>query len=63
MRRNQQESNVINKSRVLVVAFIATLCLVLSTITAVTINGADITANAEQLPAIAAGWEDGNSGG
>ena len=56
-------SNVINKSRVLVVAFIATMCLVLSTITAVHINGADITADAEQLPAMAAGWQYGNGGG
>ena len=55
-------SNVLNKSRVAIVAFIATLCLVLSMISAVTINGVDVTAGAE-LPAIASGSMDGAGGG
>ena len=55
-------SNVINKSRVLVVAFIATLCLVLSMMSPVKINGTDITADNTELPAMASGWQDGSSG-
>ena len=55
-------SNVINKSRVALVAFIASLAIILSTISGVHINGADVTAQNE-LPAIAAGGLSGSTGG
>ncbi|MEM7538643.1 MAG: hypothetical protein AAF639_41130 [Chloroflexota bacterium] len=55
-------SNAINKSRVVLVAFIALLAIVLSTISGVYINGADVTAQSE-LPAIAAGNLSGSGGG
>ena len=56
-------SNTINKSRVVLVAFIASLAITLSTISTVHINGSDITADNTELPAMASGWDDGNSGG
>ena len=56
-------SKVINKSRVVLVAFIASLAIILSTISTVHINGADITADNTELPAIAAGWQGGTGGG
>ena len=55
-------NNVINKSRVVLLAFIATLCLALSTMSAISINGANITTNTAQSPAMAAGWQDGSGG-
>ena len=56
-------SNAVSKSRVVFLAFIATLCLALSTMSAININDADITADTAQSPAMAAGWEDGDGGG
>ena len=55
-------SNGINKSRVVLVAFIASLAIVLSTISGVYVNGVDVTAQNE-LPVIAAGALTGNNGG
>ena len=54
-------SKAINNSRVFIVAFIATMCLVLSTMSPVKINGADITAESD-VPALAEGLQSGSSG-
>ena len=52
-----------NNSRIAIVAFIATMCLVFSMIATADMNGADSTANAEQFPAMAAGYQLGYGGG
>ena len=51
----------INNSRVWIIAFIATLCLLLSTMLPVEMNGVDITAESE-VPALAEGPQLGSSG-
>lgn len=51
-------SRLAQKSRTLLIALIATLCFVFSTISAVHINGADITAQTDS-PALAAGLVHG----
>ena len=50
-----------NNSRVVLVAFIATMCLFLSTISAVMINGVDITAESD-VPALVEGPQLGTNG-
>ena len=55
--------NSINKSRVVLVAFIASLAIILSAISTVHINGADITVDNTKLPAMAEGFQGGGGGG